>query len=375
MPKMKVTIVGAGNIGSALASILAGPEEFSIQVLDRSEEALDRLEDLNIAAELRTYTHDEELQKILSDQDVAVAAVPQSIVPQIATAAARSDTHYLDFVCATPETLSILAPLAEHRAVFTGCGVSPGIIGNVAYGLLEAFAPVTDLTIRVGAIPKVSTNRIGYGQIWNVDGLIDEYTQPSAAVRDGKAVMLSPLENYGHLSIDGVRYEEFVTSGGLADLSIFGDPGPKNVTFKTIRYPGHLDYMRFLLDDLGLRNRRDALRSLLYNGLPIVKDDVLLLVVTASGYQRQRPIERTVCHRFSPIPVSGRLNALTSVATGYAATLLAMLYRGEIPPVGFVPHHAINTETLLSSPFLKPLIHPGIAADQLAYLMRPCGFS
>ena len=356
MAKLKVCIFGAGEIGSALAMALAANEDFAVQVIDRSEEALDRLRAMNIQAVLKSFGHSDELQGLLSGQDVAVAAVPDGAVNAIAEAAARARVHYLDFSCARPETRAILAPLSEHRAVFNGCGVSPGMIGNVACGLLDAFSPVTDLTIRVGAIPRYPTNRLGYGQIWNVDGLIDEYTRPSAAIRDGKPVSVSPLEEYGQMSIDGVTYEEFVTSGGVEDLSIFSESAPRNVTFKTIRYPGHLDYMRFLLDDLGLRHRRDMLRSLLYNGLPVIEDDVLLLVVTARGFRGRQPTERTICHRFSPNRTLGPFNALTSVATGYAATLLSMLQRGEIPAKGLIAHHRIDTETLLSRDFLRPLL-------------------
>ncbi|GEO87201.1 MULTISPECIES: saccharopine dehydrogenase family protein [Alphaproteobacteria] len=356
MERLKVSIFGAGEIGTALAAALAGSDAFMIQVIDRSEEALDRLRAMNIAVSLRSFGHPDELRALLAGQDLAVAAVSEGVVNEIAHAAAMAGVHYLDFICARPETRAILEPLSARRAVFNGCGVSPGMIGNVACGLISSFSPVADLTIRVGAIPRYPTNRLGYGQIWNVDGLIDEYTRPSAAIREGQAVSVAPLEGYGHLSIDGVTYEEFVTSGGVEDLSIFADCAPRNVTFKTIRYPGHLDYMRFLLDDLGLRHRRDMLRSLLYNGLPVVEDDLLLLVVTARGYRGRQPTERTICHRFRPNRTFAPFNALTSVATGYAATLIAMLHRGDIADRGFVAHHRIDTAALLSGEFLQPLL-------------------
>lgn len=356
MAQLKVSIFGAGRIGTALAVTLAGNRDFCVEVIDRSEEALDRLRAMDINATLRMFRHPDELQALLSGRDVAVAAVPEAAVKEIAKAAARAKVHYLDFSCARPETREVLAALSTQRAILSGCGVSPGVIGNVACGLLDAASPVTDLIIRAGAVPRYPTNRLGYGQIWNVDGLIDEYTRPSAAIRDGRAVALSPLEDHGKLSIDGVSYEEFITSGGIEDLSIFSEFAPKNVTFKTIRYPGHLDYMRFLMDDLGLRTRRDMLRSLLCNGLPVIEDDILLLVVTARGSRGRQPTERTLSYRFSPDPKLGPFNALTSVATGYAATLLSLLHRGEIAPAGFIPHHRFDTESLLSGSFLKPLL-------------------
>ncbi len=356
MAKLKVSIFGAGKIGTALAVTLSKNADFSLEIIDRSEEALDSLRAMQLDATLRTFRHPEDLPALLSGQDVAVAAVPETAVSEIARAAARANVHYLDFSCAGTQTREMLAALSGQRAVFTGCGVSPGMIGNIACGLLEESFGVTDLTIRVGAVPRFPTNRLGYGQIWNVDGLIDEYTRPSAAIRDGRPVMLAPLEEHGKLSIDGVNYEEFITSGGVGDLSIFSHSSLKNVTFKTIRYPGHLDYMRFLLDDLGLRSRRDMLRSLLCNGLPVIEDDILLLMVTARGSRGRQPSERTVCYRFSPDAKKGPFNALTSVATGYAATLLSMLQRDEIPSSGVIEHHRLDTEALQSSAFLKPLL-------------------
>ncbi|MBU4531943.1 MAG: saccharopine dehydrogenase NADP-binding domain-containing protein [Hoeflea sp.] len=354
--KLKVTIVGAGNIGTALAVTLAQSEEFCVQVIDRSEDALDRLRSLNLTADLRNISHADDLQKSLSNQDVVVAAVPARALDEIAQAAARANIHYLDFTGMTPQSMEMLAPLAAQRAVFKGCGVSPGLITNVAYGLAINYAPVSDLIIRVGAIPRYPSNRLGYGQIWNVDGLIDEYTLPSTAIRNGQQTSLSPLEEYGQLMIDGVAYEEFITSGGIEDLSVFSGLARNTVTFKTIRYPGHLNYIRFLLDDLGLRNRRDMLRSLLYNALPVIEDDVLILAVTVRGNRGHQPTERTVCHRFSPNKTVGPFNALTSVATAYAASLLSMLNREEIEARGFVPHHKVDVETLLGGAFLRPLI-------------------
>lgn len=356
MSTFKISIIGAGEIGTALARTLSSSGAFSVQVIDRSEEALGRLQSMETGASIKILRSVDDLVGHLLGQDVVIAAVPEPGVIDVARAAATAGVHYLDFNCPRPEIQAILDPLSEQRAVLTGCGVSPGLIGNVTCGLLQSFSPVTDVTMRVGAIPRYPTNRLGYGQIWNVDGLIDEYTRPSAAIRDGKPVLLTPLEEHGQLSIDGVSYEEFITSGGVEALSIFSHAAPKNLTFKTIRYPGHLDYIRFMFDDLNLRNRRDMLRSLLYNGLPVIEDDILLLVVTARGYRGRLPTERTQCYRFVPNRKLGPFNALISSATGYAAALLSMLSCGKITPKGHVAHHLVDTDELLASPFLKPLL-------------------
>lgn len=355
MARLRVSIVGAGKLGTALAALLAGQDEFSVEVVDPSEDALDRFARRELPARARLLRHREALPGILAEADVTVAAVPEAALEEVAAAAVAARTHFLDFSPVRTRVGSSLSALAQNRAVFCGCGVSPGIIDNIAGGLLREFSPVADLTIRVGSIPRFPTNRLGYGQIWNVDGLIDEYTRPCAAIRDGKLVTLEPLEGYERITIDGVGYECFTTAGGLEDLEALTMAAPRNVTFKTLRYPGHLEYMRFLLDDLGLRGRRDMLRSLLLNGLPVIHDDVLLLVLTARGDRNGQMVERTISHRFVPNPEIAPFNALTTVAAGYAATSLLLLARGEIAGEGLVAHHQMDTNRLLSERFLRPL--------------------
>lgn len=353
----KVSIFGAGEIGTPLAVTLAQNKGFEVQVLDRSEAALDRFRALHGEAEnLVLVSHQDDIYRALKRQDIVVAAVPAASAVEVAQAAVKANAHYLDFLSPTAQIRETLEPLAKSRAVLTGCGVSPGLITNVAYSLAERLAPVTDLTIRVGAIPRYPANRLGYGQIWNIDGLIDEYTKPCAALRGGQPASLMPLEEYGRIVIDGVTYEEFVTSGGIEDLSVFAGLTQNNLTFKTIRYPGHLNYMQFLLDDLGLRHRRDMLRSLLYNGLPIIEDDILILSVTARGTRGSQPIESTVCHSFQPDKRRSTFNALNSVAAAYAASLISMLASGALPTNGVIAHHKVEPTTLLDSPYMRSLL-------------------
>lgn len=355
MARLRISIVGAGRLGTALAALLAGQDEFTVDVIDPSEDALDRFDQRQLPIRAHLLRHREDLPAMLAKADVTVAAVPEAALDQVAAAAGAAGTHFLDFSPAKAHAQSRLRELSRERAVFSGCGVSPGIIDNVACGLVHEFSPITDLTIRVGSIPRFPTNRLGYGQIWNVDGLIDEYTRPCAAIRDGRQVMIEPLEAYERIVMDGVGYECFTTAGGLEDLEALTAAAPRNVVFKTLRYPGHLEYMRFLLDDLGLRGRRDMLRSLLLNGLPVIQDDLLLLVVTARGERNSQMAERTISHRFVPNPKIAPFNALTTVAAGYAATLLLLFARGEIADAGLVPHQRIETNRLFSERFLCSL--------------------
>jgi hypothetical protein len=58
----------------------------------------------------------------------------------------------------------------------------------------------------------------------------------------------------GALQLDGTEYEAFNTSGGLGTLCETLGP-VRTLDYKTVRYPGHRDLMKLLLEDLALARR------------------------------------------------------------------------------------------------------------------------
>ena len=85
-----------------------------------------------------------------------------------------------------------------------------------------------------------------------------------------------PLEELEEFSLDGVTYEAFNTSGGLGTLCETYAGKVRTLNYRTIRYPGHAAIMKALLNDLGLRDRRElalwvalfAIALVLTRGLP-----------------------------------------------------------------------------------------------------------
>ncbi len=97
-----------------------------------------------------------------------------------------------------------------------------------------------------------------------------------------------PLEGLEHFSLDGIDYECFNTSGGLGTLVETLDGKVESLNYKTVRYPGHCAVMKMLLEDLRLRDRRDLLKDIMEQSLPITHQDVVLIFVTASGMREGR---------------------------------------------------------------------------------------
>ena len=74
---------------------------------------------------------------------------------------------------------------------------------------------------------------------------------------DGEETDVLPLEGLEAIEIDGTKYEAFNTSGGLGSLAETYGAIVTKMDYKTIRYPGHCEQMRLLMN--GLKLNHDAL--------------------------------------------------------------------------------------------------------------------
>ena len=342
MTAFKVTIVGAGLIGTMLARDLSAAGDYQVTLVDLSEEALDKARADGIRAQLTSYSQAEELFSLLEDQDLCVSAVPNRSTVQIAEIATRAKVHFLDFSRPNEKVTRSLETLAAQRSVMLGCGLSPGLVENLALSLLAETPMAADLTIRVGVLPRFRVDRLGYGVSWNLDSAIDEYVHPATALRGGGVVEIAPMEQHETLTLDGVALEAFTTSGGVGDVSAFQRFGVKNFTFKTLRYPGHLDYMQFLLHDLNLCNRRDILRSMLGTSLTRINDDVVTIYITTRGSAPDgRAVEKSLYKCVKASPALGRGSALAQLSSRYAAALIGRLANQDLPASGFIDHTAL----------------------------------
>lgn len=326
----KVAIFGAGRVGLCLADLLAGSGDYDVILADCTEEALAAASAAGHSVAHADVSRAEDINRILPGVDLVAAAVPDRLVHRLANAAADAGVHYLDFSEANEHTRTAAARAAAYRAFFPGCGVSPGIVDSIAYGLVRRLDPGCDLDIRVGAIPAARTNRLGYGLIWNLDGLMSEYTCPCTAIVDGKRITLPPLSGLEEFSFDGDRYEAFLTAGSIEGLASLVAPHARNLVFRTIRHLGHLDYMLLLLDDLGLRSRRDLLGTVLRNGLPAGGADVVLIQVRATGNRAGKPAEERFAMRLKQQAGGADHGALAAGSAAHAAALIDLLGTGAL---------------------------------------------
>jgi saccharopine dehydrogenase-like NADP-dependent oxidoreductase len=348
----RVLLLGAGNIGVAIAELLKRSEDYSLTVADRDEQRL-----LGIPEGVKTIVVDVSdpvaLRKAMQDNEVVLSAAPFFLNVAIAELACELGVHYFDLTEDVTTALRVRELAVGARSVFIPqCGLAPGFISIAAHDLAKHFDSLNRVRMRVGALPLFPSNALKYNLTWSTAGLINEYCNPCHVIHDGKIREVLALEGLEEFSLDGVSYEAFNTSGGLGTLweTLHGKVDYLN--YKTIRYPGHCELVRFLCNDLRLGERRKLFQDVLEHAVPVTTQDVVLIFVTVSGMQKGRLVQETYTKKVYHGKVGG--TELSAIQITTAAALCAMLdlhREGAVSRTGFVKQEDVPLRAFLANRF------------------------
>src|SRR5579871_4106618 len=349
-----ILLIGAGKIGETIADLLCGCGDYQVTVADRSEIQLQKLPR---RPHLKTLVLDvanaDALDAALKGRFAVLSAAPYSVTGRIASAARKAQVHYLDLTEDVANT-RLVKSLAEgaQSALIPQCGLAPGFISIVAQDLARRFERLDSVRMRVGALPQFPSNALNYNLTWSTDGLVNEYGNPCDAIVDGVLREVAPLEELEEFSLDGVRYEAFNTSGGLGTLCETLAGKVRQLNYKTVRYPGHRDIMKALIQDLRLGERRDLLKDILEYALPATRQDVVLVFVTVSGHRDGQYLQETYANKIYGAEVRGIARSAIQITTAAGiCAMLDLLANGTLPQKGFVRQEDVSLSTFLSNRF------------------------
>lgn len=358
---MKVTLLGAGHIGQTIAHLLQQSGQYEVNVADRSAAALAVVAREGVATTVLDSTDTQALTRVLDGRDIVVNALPYQMAITVASAAKQTGTHYFDLTEDVHATRTIRA-LADgaSTAFMPQCGLAPGFIGIAAHDLAQKFDEVYEVKMRVGALPEFPTNALKYNTTWSVDGLINEYCHPCEAIRGGELREVQALEGLEHFSLDGVEYEAFNTSGGLGTLCETLDGRVRNLDYKTVRYPGHCNLMKFLLEELRLNEDQEQLKEIMRRSVPATMQDVVLVFVTVSGLRGGKLVQEVFTRKIFATQQDGRAVSAIQITTAAGICAAVDLFREKkLPGSGFIRQEQIALADFLGNRF-------GRAYDQYA---------
>lgn len=378
---MKIILIGAGMMGQAIAynlSLRNEVEQIVVADRDRARAAriAERLRDTRIVPRRLDVSAPGAVREMMNGCSVAISAVPYFLNLSLAQAAVESGVSFCDLGGNNRIVAGELALDARAKqagvTVIPDCGLAPGLVNILAAAAVEDLDDVESVSIRVGGLPQHPRPPLGYQIVFSPHGLINEYMEPSTVLRDGEVVTVPSLTEREEISFPPPyeKLEAFHTSGGSSTLPQTMHGRVRNLEYKTIRYPGHLDKVKAMAD-LGFFDNdpqevdgvdivpRVLAVHLLREHLSFDEPDVILLRVSARGTVDGHPREIRY-EMIDNYDVSTGLSAMMRTTGFPIAQIAFMLATGEITARGALPQ-----ETCVPTQgFLAGLMEHGLRIER-----------
>jgi saccharopine dehydrogenase-like NADP-dependent oxidoreductase len=352
----RVLLLGAGKIGRMIAKLLSQAGDYDVVVGDMSEQALERLRrQSGVATHVIDARNQAGLREYMRGCDTVISALDFRSNPPVAAAAVEAGLNYFDLtedVETTRRVREIAVSSQPGRVVMPQCGLAPGFISIVASRLTRAFDAIDTVHMRVGALPQFPSNALKYNLTWSTDGLINEYCNLCEVIYDGSRIDVLPLEGLETFSMNGVRYEAFNTSGGLGTLCETLNGRVRELNYKTIRYPGHRDLVMFLVNDLMLSRRREVLKDILEQAIPVTFQDLVVTFCTVTGRRNHQLVQVSDARTIYSQLIDGEAWSAIQITTAAGVcAALDLAVTGKLPHDGFVRQEEIDYDDFLENRF------------------------
>lgn len=355
----RVLILGAGKIGALISGLLASSGGYQVQLADVDGSVAEAVVRAHAAPGLSAHALDAKQRSALDRHlaehpvDAVISSLPFYCNVTVAEAARKAGVHYFDLTEDVEVTRSVRAiATGASQAFVPQCGLAPGFISIAAAELIKHFDELRAVKLRVGALPQHPNNVLKYSLTWSTEGLINEYGNPCQAIVDGRTVEVAPLEGMEEIEIDGTLYEAFNTSGGLGSLAETHGARCESMNYKTIRYPGHCEQMRLLMNDLKLNHDRDTLKRILENAVPQTLQDVIIVYAAVTGTQDGQLREENYVNKIYPQLIAGRLWSAIQVTTAAGITsVVDLVLENPDRHRGFIAQEEFRLTDILANRF------------------------
>ena len=355
----RVLILGAGKIGALISGLLAESGSYQVQLGDVDAAAAVAVANAHASPQLTAHELDATNAPALAAHlaahpvDAVISSLPYYCNVGVAEAARQAGLHYFDLTEDVEVTRAVRRIAAGAGTAFVPqCGLAPGFISIAAAELITHFDELRAVKLRVGALPQHPNNVLKYSLTWSTEGLINEYGNPCQAIVDGHSIDVAPLEGLEEIEIDGTLYEAFNTSGGLGSLAETHGAHCESMNYKTIRYPGHCEQMRLLMNDLKLNHDRGTLKRILENAVPQTLQDVVIVYAAVTGKQGGELREENYVNKVYPQLIAGRLWSAIQVTTASGITsVVDLVLEHPRKYQGFVAQEQFRLTSILANRF------------------------
>lgn len=375
--KHQVVIAGAGGMGSATGLLLRELGDFEVDVfvgdasLERAEATAAWIrEGSKRPGEVHSFHlpaegTSPELEGVLAQGDILLDCLPGKEAPRMARLARKHEIHYANLTEHVKETEEILE-IAEgaKQGFLLQTGLAPGYIDVLGNHLFREFCrehgveSADCLEMRVGALTTTVRPPHFYGFTWSSVGVATEYVEPATVLRDHQRTTLPSLEDRATVILNGVVYEEALTSGGAADLPIALAGKVRQLDYKTLRYPGHYAWIEQLLASAPAdADLTSYLLQKMEEVVPFVEDDLVITYAAVQGQDGSGVLRRMESTRLiRPCRVGARmLKAIQGTTAAGLAESARFLLTEEVQ--GVCLQSQIDPAHFMAGPFISEIYH------------------
>jgi len=343
-----IIVLGAGMVGSAMAKDLSN--NHNVLLTDLNASVLENVK--NSFSSIKTLqldvTNDIELSNAVKDKDLVLSAVPGFLGYKTLEKIIRLKKDVVD-ISFFPENALDLTELAVENNVtaIVDCGVAPGM-DNVILGYYNETHKLESFECLVGGLPKEKKWPFCYKAPFSPIDVIEEYTRPARYVENGNLIVRPPLTDCEFIEFEKVGTLEAFNSDGLRSI-IYTMPHIKDMKEKTLRYPGHVEYVRVLKDsgffsdevskDFNI-SPLDFTSKILFKEwkLDPMEEEFTVMRVTLVGTDKSGKKEQIVYDLYDEFCKETNVSSMART-TGYTATAAVNLFldglfneKGVFPP-------------------------------------------
>jgi len=328
---VKIVVLGGGAQGRVIAADLARSRaDAQVNVADVRRPEMPALPNLGfVEADLSRV---DTAAGLIASHDLAVGALPSRFGYGAMQAAIEAERDLVDvsFCAENPLALDSAARAAGVR-VLPDCGLAPGL-SHLCVGRAAAQGTPDEVVIYVGGVAQDRAKPYGYVITWSLDDLEQEYIRPARIVADGRPMTVPVFSGMERVTIDGAGEMEAFYSDGLRTL-IDTLPGVPVMGEKTLRWPGHVEAVRPLVESgrfvAEFRARCSAAEP---------RDVVAMLVRVRHG---DRESSMTLVDRWDDATRMTAMSRTTALTTSAVAQLVAA---GGVRDTGVLPLERIGPD-------------------------------
>ncbi len=354
---MNVLVIGAGMMGSAIAFDLS-KSDFIQQViladldLNRATFAARQISEKVIPLELDANNF-ESVVDLMRNSHLAISAVSYTYNLSLTKAAIEASIHFLDLGGnhdVVKKQLQLNQQAREKNiCILPNCGLAPGLANILAMGGIREFDMLDEIQIRVGGLPQNPVPPLNYQLTFSAEGLVNEYIEPVEVIRNGHIMLVNPMEDLEDISFNSgyAELEAFNTSGGISTMCHYLQGKVNKMDYKTIRYKGHCEKIKMLID-LGfisnealifgstIKTAKEFFIEMIEKKLNLKGEDVVLLRVNITG-KNNGVGKKLVYEMIDFYDPEDRISAMMRTTAFPTSIIAEMILKSNIKSVGVMP--------------------------------------